>query len=242
MTLNANTAIIFTHIPKCAGTSFRNSLIVPNIEEEMMYRPSGGISKLIKHKKDFRYIIGHLPFNAEKYIHLSNPARKRKTITMVFLREPIDQMISFFYYQKQLGKYSAYLKDEEADIVHFYKTTASAQNIQTRFCSGIGLDLFFNKILKNPPNKLQLSRAKKNINSKINFVGQFENIGKEMQYISEKYKLIYQPTYSKTTKTKNRPSVDALKKEVKEELSKINNLDIELYQFAKEKIWANRVK
>ena len=104
--------IIFTHIPKCAGTSFRYSIIEPNIPQEMMYRPAGGICKLIRHKNDFQYMIGHLPFNADKFIHPCNPCRKRIKIYITFLREPIDQMISFYYYQLQLGKYSAYINDK----------------------------------------------------------------------------------------------------------------------------------
>jgi hypothetical protein len=228
--------IILTHIPKCAGTSFRQSIIAPNIPESMWYRP-GSFLSILTHKKDFRYIIGHFPLGIEKYIHPLNPAKKRNTIRIIFLREPVDHMISYYYFQLQLGKQSKYYPQiKKQDIIAFYQKNYTARNLQTRFCAGILSELIFRKVLINSNSNILLKCAKKNF-SKFDFIGSFENINNDMKTFAEKYSLNYKPVYSKSTKTNFRPKPSELKPKTQKMLKQINQLDIALYDFAKHEFW-----
>lgn len=230
---NNKAVIVFTHIPKCAGTSFRSGLIEPNISAGKIYR-SSSFKEILKYKQDFQYLIGHYPFGIERYLHPLNPARKRPKIRLVFLREPIDHMISYYYFQIQSGQYSKFWPQiKKQNIVDFYTKNYTARNLQTRFCAGVFYELIFRKILHNSDKNLLLNKAKKNL-SKFNFVGLFENIEDDMKTIAKKYKLEYKPAYSQSTRTRKRPSVNELEENTKQILSRLNELDIQLYRFVKE--------
>ena len=51
--------LLLTHIPKTCGTSFRYSLVYPNIPRELVYKPKNGWRSLLTTKKDFQFIVGH---------------------------------------------------------------------------------------------------------------------------------------------------------------------------------------
>jgi len=234
-------AIIFTHIPKCAGTSFRESIININISEEYVYT-SHNFFSFFKYKKDFQYIIGHWPFGIEKYVHPLNPVRRRKKILVTFLRNPIDHLVSFYFFQKQQGKYSNYAEDIKGkNIVEFYKTTPKALNLQTRFCAGVFYEQFFKRtIQKYKGTHFQLKVAKKNLIQNFDFVGQLENIANDMSYFCHNYNLKFEYKYAEITRTKKRPKTHDLSPETIKILSELNNLDIELYSFAKEQLFFKR--
>jgi len=235
--MNFTKKIILTHIPKCAGTSFRRSVIAPNISESMWYRP-GSFLSILTYKKDFQYIVGHFPLGIEKFVHRLNPARKRNTIHITFLREPVDHMISYYYFQLQLGKKSKYYPEiKSQDIVEFYQNNHSARNMQSRFCAGVLTELFFRKIFHSSENAFLLYLAKKNIIKSLDFVGRFEKLNIDMERFARSFNLNYHPTYSQTTKTKNRPKIAEISIETQKQLKRINRTDVRLYNYALETIW-----
>ncbi|MGJ5642452.1 sulfotransferase family 2 domain-containing protein [Formosa sp. S-31] len=239
MFLNEKTAIIFTHIPKCAGTSLRESIIVNNIESSLIYR-SGSFKEVINHKKDFRYIIGHWPYGIENYCHFKNPIRNRKKLHITFLREPIDHLISFFYFQKQQIGYSAY-KQEIGDksIVEFYESVPRALNLQTKFCAGVFYEQLFRRTSR-AGSKIQLNKAKQNLIKRFDFVGQFENYTNDLELMSKTYNLKLDITHNNVTKTHKRIAKKDLSLKEINKLKELNALDMELYKFASEKIFSNR--
>lgn len=239
MHFDDTTAIIFTHIPKCAGTSLRESVIVNNIESSLIYQ-SGNFKEILGYKNDFRYIIGHWPHGIEDYFHIKNPIRGRKKIRITFLREPIDHLISFFYFQKQQIRYSAF-KDEigNKSIVEFYENVPRALNLQTKFCAGVFYEQFFRRTSKAGSN-LQLRKAKQNLLKSFDFVGQFENYTADLQLLAKTYNLDLTITHNNVTKTHKRIAKKDLSKMELDKLRELNSLDIKLYKFASEKIFNHR--
>lgn len=239
MQFDNNTAIIFTHIPKCAGTSLRESIIVNNIEPSLIYR-SGSFKKILHYKKDLRYIIGHWPLGIENYVHITNPLRKRKKLRITFLREPIDHLISFFYFQKQQINYSAFKDEiENKSIVEFYETVPRALNLQTKFCAGVLYEQLFRRTAKKGSH-VQLAKAKDNLIHKFDFVGQFENYATDLQTIANQFNLNLKLTHNSVTKTKKRPAKNELTESELNKLRELNSLDINLYKFATENIFNQR--
>ncbi|WMI68442.1 sulfotransferase family 2 domain-containing protein [Mangrovimonas sp. YM274] len=239
MHLDDNIAIIFTHIPKCAGTSLRESIIVNNIESSLIYR-SGSFKEILYYKNDFRYIIGHWPYGIENYCHINNPVRNRQKLHITFLREPIDHLISFFYFQKQQIGYSAY-KHEIGDksIVEFYESVPRALNLQTKFCAGVFYDQLFRRTSKAGA-KIQLNKAKQNLIKRFDFVGQFENYTNDLELMAKTYNLKLDITHNNVTKTHKRIAIKDLSSKELNKLKELNSLDMELYKFASENFFSQR--
>ena len=239
MNFDDNTAIIFTHIPKCAGTSLRESIIVNNIEESLIYR-SGSFKEILSYKKDLKYVIGHWPYGIEDYFHFNNPIRRRDKIRITFLREPIDHLISFFYFQKQQIGYSAF-KHEIGDksIVEFYESVPRALNLQTKFCAGVLYEQIFRRI-NNAGCDLQLKKAEQNILKGFDFVGQFENYTNDLELLAKTYSLKLSITHNNVTKTHKRITKDDLSVEELNKLRELNSLDMKLYEYAIENIFSHR--
>ena len=240
---NDDCALLLTHIPKCAGTSFRNALVVPNIPSSMIFSPESGLSRIMRHKQDFQYLVGHFPVGVEQFYSLRSPARKRHKILVTFLRDPLDQMISYYWFQIQLEncRPNKFANDHNA-IVEYYKNTPRARNLQTQLCSGIIIERILPRIGIMGGCAFQLKRAKRNLINRFHFVGQFENADGDMKLLAEYLGIKYVPTHSEITRTKRRPSVSEIDPEIAKALLEINYLDRELYTYAQSKIWDSRGK
>lgn len=224
--------IIFTHIPKCAGASILASLIEPNVAEELIYTPRG-MRELFWSKRDFRYLKGHFEFGAEKAIHPRNPAKRRRLFRFTILRDPVDQMLSYFFYHRRLRNDVISEEYSEREILEFFRKENLSQNLQTRFCSGVLASRLSRVISK--PQALRL--AKRNLMCGFDYVGKFECIESVMREVASI--LSYPPVISHAESTKSFKPVTQgeLSSETLRELREINCFDLELYTFAQEKLW-----
>lgn len=232
---------LLVHIPKCAGTSFRYSVISPNIEPALIYQPNSW-REFMFHTQDFRYLVGHFEFGVGNFINPHNPARKRKKIYLTFLRNPVDQMISYYYFKQQNAKEEQAEAYELDKVIDFYKKNINLCNMQTQFCSGFLLNRLYLKLQITLIGQLQLRMAKKNLLSGFHFVGCFESIERDSRLLCEFLQFKYEPIYAEVTRTKMRPSVSDLTADQYAELEAINSLDTELYHFAKECIWDSAIR
>ncbi len=88
--------VIFLHIPKTAGSSL-NSIIRRQYKSSEFFHVNSinnekeMISKLIEIKDSKKIIFGHHSFGLHKYLDINT-----KYITL--LRNPIDRIISIYYY------------------------------------------------------------------------------------------------------------------------------------------------
>lgn len=90
-------SLLFLHIPKTAGTSFRDLLgrrFTPADTLSLGLEDSQGIRQKIVATDRYRFIHGHLPYEVVNFF-------LRRPFLFTLLRDPVDRAISAFQYMKQ---------------------------------------------------------------------------------------------------------------------------------------------
>ncbi|MBM7573681.1 sulfotransferase family 2 domain-containing protein [Aquibacillus albus] len=153
------------------------------------------------------------------------------------LRDPVDRVISYYYYLRRYERSSLYYKVKDMSLQEFVDYVQNEEienkpykkkdmrniryrnvNLATRYISG------------GDPEDLE--KAKKNINNHFSFVG-FTDMYVESLFFLKK---IFDWEFSsipKKNQTKNRPKLDEIPKEIIKSIEHVNQHDIELYKWAK---------
>ncbi len=211
--------IIFTHIPKTAGTSFKEELIKSNFKNVFMYKGRKSLFKI--HLTRPKFITGHVPFG------IINRFLRNEYEYLTFLRAPVERAISHYYFILQ-SKSSVYEHPKFQDCKNIslekaYSSGKLADNLQTRFISGEGYNA-------QKCNSNMLSLAKQNLKKHYPVFGILEQYDKSLELISRRYNLTIPPKKQSTFfKKTEKPLID---EEVKAALRDHHLYDIEFYEYA----------
>lgn len=149
-------ALVFTHIPKTAGTSLHEAIgaaldgnyaiLTPATLSEIEFKTIGGVG-------------GHQPF-------LATPLSKtkRQLVHMTILRDPVDRMISFYKHVQArpnhlLSRTYPQLNDKNLlEFVEFLseENYRDVQNLQCHMISGANSEASFEKASRNLRNHFSL--------------------------------------------------------------------------------------
>ncbi|MEH7237276.1 sulfotransferase family 2 domain-containing protein [Bacillus sp. JJ1562] len=212
----AKELLIFSHIPKTAGSTMRQ--ILKKQYEKKKIIPFRKIEELDEQQlAQAEAVYGHIRFGAHKYF--SQPFTY---ITM--LRDPVERIISNYYFSQRRPSNRMHESAKSLDFLGFVKqeieaNNPSLHNHQTRFVSGA----------KNP----DLELAKQNIHEHYAVVGLSEMFD-ESVFLMKTFLGWDDIFYTKTNVTKNRPKQFDLPHEAIAILKEYNQLDYELYHYAKE--------
>lgn len=228
---NTNDLVLFIHIPKTAGTTLR-SIIIKEYHPKIWYlytkyreKPLNRQSIIEKIKKNhhLKCICGHIgfgiwsPYTGESVLTHYQPERPITYISM--LRDPIDQVISHYYFLQTIflprnDPNHILLKTSFEEFIKMKQYT----NLQTLYIAGGSLDL---------------QMAKENITKHFKVVGITERFNESVFLMKKElgWKNIH---YKKQNITPNRPSKDTLSRHVIDMIKKYNQLDIELYHYARQ--------
>ena len=217
--------VIFTHIPKTSGTSFKKDFILPYYDKIIFHTNWKSSLEVLFTKKKF--IAGHRKYGLHKRL-----AGKYEYIT--FFRDPVERAISNYYFILQ-SKYSNYEHPlyqicTNTPLKDIYANGGLPDNDQTRYIAG---DKFNNN---DVCNEEMLSIAIKNLDKHYGAFGIQEDYNQSVKLL---FKFLYGldelPEIKKSVtekKTYKKPDVD---EETLEALRARHKYDIKLYEYAKER-------
>lgn len=224
-TLNGTKLIVFMHIPKTAGTTLR-LLIDQNYKIWEIYREYRQVPMKVKIPANVKCIQGHQPFGFHDILD-----RPHTYLTM--LRDPIQRVISEYYYIRAANAHDPYIGEKIAkenmslfDYVSSLdeKILLRTRNMQTRYAAG-SLTL----------HNINLEKAKENLCNYFSVVGITEMFDQSLMLMKKEFGW-EDVSYKKRVVNVDRPRNIQYPKELIEKIKENNELDIMLYNWAKEQL------
>jgi len=222
----------FIHIPKTAGSSFRSMLykqfpqgvIYPNLKDIKANKGSYPHRKpaieALESERKIQFLMGHYPFAISK--KFPKPPK-----CIVFLRDPVERAISNLYH---LQHNNPHFKNVPARTI-IEGATSQINNIHVRFMGDWRFRPYKLFTAETEFGAKALIQAKKNLDT-CAFIGFAEHFEESIAALQQKFNWKLGRTLKKNkTKKRREPISDDLY----EKLVELNQLDIELYQYAKEK-------
>lgn len=224
--------IVFIHIPKSGGTTL-NEIIERQYQPQevcSLYPSSDSLSPEEQEElrnalsSKSRLIRGHLPFGE----HLLFDESVRY---FTVLREPIERTISHYYYVRAQSQYAqshySVFRQMSLQACLENKVSIVLDNAQTRILSGVSGRLPFGALSRET-----LDQAKHNLANYMDVVGLVERFDETL--------LLLQKTlgwrnvcYTQHNVNRIRPQKVQLSVETLQTITEVNQLDLELYQYAR---------
>jgi len=222
--------LIFLHIPKAGGTTLHGIIerqydpsCIFSIDGTRIHESIREFTELPEEERGRLLVLkGHMSFGLHRLL-----PRSFSYITMV--RNPVERVISNYYFLLRAPKHPLHetIKGNNISLADAVASEMFARfnNSQTKMLSGIDVES------EKEPAKL-LETAKENLQKFFSVVGLTERFDETILLIKRAFawKL---PFYVKENVSKNRPGQESLSNETLEIIKKANDLDIELYEYAK---------
>lgn len=206
---------IFIHIPKTGGTTINCAM--NNSEWQT--------------KPDFNY--RHIDYQTKKSnsADIFNPLKydeyQAYNIFML-LRHPVDRMVSEYAFIKTRPEFMSLIKPTPKDFKSYIKS-GQTQNYMLGFL--IGNRMYDTKKITRDDLELVINSIK-NLDIKV---GLFEKYSESLNYFGKHTNLNWPKNIDIKRITLNRPKLDTLSEEIKELILSSNSLDLELYDFCKDR-------
>lgn len=231
--------ILVTHVPKCVGTSLGDCLIKGlNLNRERdVYKVNSnyrGMWNVIKsHPDQFVFLKGHYPYGVHWFFRPATMARRAPKIFIATLRDPIDQMISFYYYHRMIKNQSPYKNGIcKQSLVDFFQLNPQACNMQTYMYAGLP----FSKLSMNNRiwNRSLVNIAIYNLKFNYHYIVHHSFLNASINNLSKGLGIDLKLEHNQLTVVKNRPKVDEIPLEERASLQRLSTMDVELHNRLKQ--------
>ena len=228
-----STTLLFLHIPKCAGTTLTEEILVKRYSsKEIIVFYELGTTALIDRLKSMskreqrmvKCIAGHFAYGIHKFYQ----ARPCSYITV--LREPLDRVVSHYYYV--LRRTDHYMHKEVTEkgisLKQYVEGGLSTEldNGQTRILAGIGQGAPFGK-----STEAMLEKAREHLD-RFDLVGITEEFDGFLELLGRKMGWKISRIADKNV-TQNRTQINNLDKDTLDVIKHYTRFDRELYQHAR---------
>jgi hypothetical protein len=236
----AESLVIFTHIPKTAGTSLRHiiqSQFQPHQVFEFYHLKTAppkvrkGIEKYnnltVNQKKAIKFVSGHVGFGLHEFL-------LRPCTYITVLRDPVERVVSYYYFL--LRNQNNLVKNKSLE--EFIQTFEGVHNSMTCYLSGLTLkaqlqdpsiDLSYQQFAQET-----LELAKANLKQHFQVVGLVERFDETCILLRKILGWNFASFYIKKNVAKHKNLTADLPQETLELIQKFNELDIQLYAYAEE--------
>lgn len=224
--------VLFEHVPKCGGTTVNNYLKSHYSKDKVFVingaRPFDSIKYFISLPKEERYsydlVCGHGAYKLKDYVH-------PRAIRFTILRDPVDRIISHYYYVLRSPKH--YLYDE------IVKKKMSLMDYITSNVSNELRNNFVCRFLGKSPKNVEKDADKAVIDAynvlKNDYaaVGIIEDFNQTMDLFAKKAFFNKKIEVKELNKTINRPQKKEINEITLKAIKEMNSLDIKLYDLVK---------
>lgn len=230
--------VIFLHIPKTGGTTFRK-ILERNYGRNQTLTLYGrhhrdeiqGFAKLAEPQRArYRLITGHLFFGFHRFV-------PGNSTYVTFLREPIARSLSFFSYARSHSDHYLYrlLTEERLGLRTLLERRATPElfNLQTRMIAGDQSNS------DRPLDRSALEHAKQNLRANFCFVGLTEEFDASVVLLARTFGWSL-PFYLKKNVSHEKTHPKSVDAKTRALLRDANALDVELYEFARTLFGAQR--
>ncbi len=232
MTDHAPETLLFVHIPKAAGTTL-GRVMERHVPAARHYRLGANAQADIERFNQLpesqraRYLLisGHFPYGVHEQV--PNPCAY-----FTVLRDPVDRVTSFYHFVKAQPGHDlneTLTPSQKDSLLDFSRTTfwPIVDNGQTRQLAGD-----WGRVPFGHCDRDMLETAKRNLAS-FAVVGLTERFNATLLLLGQRFGWS-RLGYRTVNQTRNRPPVDALSAATRSALEDLNELDQELYAFARE--------
>lgn len=229
-----NNPIIFTHVPKVAGTSVMRQLVRENFSRDAI-KTYAGEKDLLRSRGKFDILVGHSTWGVQRMVS-GHP----QLFTM--LRDPVERAISHYFFVKQPflkegahGNRAQHKVHNEVGLAEVFEANATKKrrlagtwlvdNMQTRYLAG------YAHYWKGPASSSLLRAAKRNLEFGYAVFGLQNHFDESVQRIAACFDWTVGEPVMVSKKTRIEKTVT---EEDRASVSKWNTLDQDLYDFAQE--------
>mgnify|MGYP001031531163 CR=1 FL=1 len=225
--------VIFIHIPKTGGTTLQRILEkqyktnnIFKIKAEYFHESIEEFKNILESKRrEIRLLEGHMFFGLHEFVPMP-------CSYITLLRNPIDRIVSHYYYviqhpnhylHQDVVSHKMSLKDYVCSGI-----STELDNGQTRLLSGIEDPIDFGQCSFEI-----LEKAKNNLKYHFAVVGLLERFNESLVLMKKKFNWKI-PLYIHANQTRNRPQSNTFSQDTLKAITKYNQLDIELYEYAEQ--------
>jgi hypothetical protein len=213
--------LLFQHIPKTGGTALSSRLHEyygdPNYK--WYHGPDGALQALTKPELSYQAVGGHFNMFLSKNLKID-----RELMLITLLRDPVDRVLSQYYYLKVASEHPLCSVVNKYSIEEIF--TNNIEDALPHFAN-----LLTYKITMEPEIANRLSSAKETLNTYTFFGFQDDMAGVE-KFLGKLFGLSWF-IIPLLNPNKSRVMLDNTPKKTIDVIRKYNQDDIELYQYAK---------